>query len=104
MPVHSKRVATAEASSKTVQRRLQQLRGTRSALRIELEDEMRALPKERRQQLLQEVGLPLEIPAEHALAMKATLSISWNKLRILRRYIQIFIQVHVCMHMNVHYT
>ena len=99
MPVHSKRVATAEASSKTVQRRLQQLRGTRSALRIELEDEMRALPKERRQQLLQEVGLPLEIPAENGLAMKAT---PFHGTRILRRYIQIFIQIHVCMYMNVH--
>lgn len=93
MTVPSKRVATSQATKKTIHRRLQHLRETRDTLGVELEDEVRALPKERRQKLLQEVGLPLEIPAPHALAMKATLAISWTKLRTLRRYIHLKIHV-----------
>ena len=52
---------------------------------MDLVDEVKALPKAARQDLLNEASLPLEIPADHALAMKANLSISWNKLRTLRR-------------------
>ena len=85
MPVSSTRVPTAEASPKTIQRRVHHIREVRESLGMGLEEEVRVLSKERRQELLKEVALPLEIPPEHTLAMKATLSISWNKLRTLRR-------------------
>ena len=43
------------------------------------------LSKSQREELLKQVQLPLVIPADHALAMKADLAIPWSKLRILRR-------------------
>jgi len=58
----------------------------RGTLGIGLEDEVQALTRERRQELLKAVALPVEIPPEHALAIKVNLSISWNKLCTLRRY------------------
>lgn len=85
MPVSSAMVDSSEASRKTIKRRLQQVEETRQTVGIGLEEEIKALPKDRRQQLLKDVGLPLDIPAPHALAIKTTLAISWNKLRTLRR-------------------
>ena len=79
------RVPTEEASSKTIQRRAHTIKEVRGALAVDLVEEVRALPKARRHELLAEAGLPLEIPSNHALAIKANLSISWNKLRTLRR-------------------
>lgn len=49
--------------------------------------EVKALSKEERESILQEAQLPIFIPTDHALAMKADLSLPWNKLRILRRYV-----------------
>ena len=71
-------------TSKTVRRRLKEVEVARSTIGIDLEDEVKALPKQERQKLLQD-ALPLEIPPEHALAMKTSLGISWTKLRTLRR-------------------
>ncbi len=86
MPVTSPRVSTSEASSKTVQRRVLVVKEVRGSVSVGLNEELKALPKERRQELLRDVALPLEIPLEHTLAMKANLAISWNKLRTLTRY------------------
>ena len=93
MLVSSARVASSEASRKTIKKRLQQIQDTRDTVGIGLEDEVQALPKEKRQQLLREVGLPIEIPAPHVLAMKTSLSISWNKLTTLRRYTKTHIKL-----------
>ena len=38
----------------------------------------------KKQQLLQEVALPIEISLDHSLAIKANLSFSWNKHHTLR--------------------
>ena len=57
----------------------------RDTLGVGLEEELKVLSNSERQQLLQEACLPIEIPAYHSLAMKANLSISWNKLHTLRR-------------------
>ena len=86
MQVTTARVHTQEASQKTVQRRVHTLKEVRGALAVDIAEEVKALPKARRQELLSEAGLPLEIPSNHALAIKANLSISWSKLRTLRRY------------------
>lgn len=51
----------------------------------QLRAEIRHLTKAEREKLLYENGFTLEIPAEKGLAMKAELSIPWNKLRIIRR-------------------
>lgn len=47
--------------------------------------EIKALSKVERESLLHEAQLPIVIPTEHALAMKADLALPWNKLRFLRR-------------------
>ena len=65
--------------------RVQSISEARKAVGIELQDEVRALSSSARQELLREVGLPIEISVEHCLAMKSSLAISWNKLRTLKR-------------------
>ncbi len=81
----SNRVATTEASSRTLQRRVLQVQNLWDMLGVGLEEELKALPKKERQKLLEGVALPIQIPPDHCLAIKANLSISWNKLRTLRR-------------------
>ncbi len=51
----------------------------------QLAAEVNYLSKSQREELLQQVQLPVVIPADHALAMKADLAIPWTKLRVLRR-------------------
>ena len=88
IPVSASRVATSEACSRTVHRRVQQVQNLRETLGVNLEEELRAVPKNERQDLLRGIALPIAIPPDHSLAMKANLSISWNKLRTLRRYVE----------------
>ena len=52
---------------------------------VQLQSEIRCLSKEERESLLKGVGLPITIPAEHVLAMKANLCIPWAKMRLLSR-------------------
>ena len=47
--------------------------------------EVNYLSQSQREELLLQVKLPVVIPADHSLAMKADLAIPWTKLRILRR-------------------
>ena len=53
----------------------------------QLRSEIRCLSKEERQDLLRSAGLPVVIPPDHALAIKADLSIPWSKLRVIRRQV-----------------
>ena len=53
---------------------------------VQMAAELKGLSKEERDSLLNEAQLPIVIPTDHALAMKADLAIPWNKLRSLRRY------------------
>ena len=91
--VSSCRVPSSLATSKTVRRRSQQLTRVRAhvcggemEVQVQLQDELKSLSKKEREDLLKDASLPIEIPTEHALAMKADLAISWNKLRTVRRY------------------
>lgn len=52
----------------------------------QLASEVKSLSKEEREELLREAQLPVVIPTDHALAIKADLCLPWNKLRVLRRY------------------
>lgn len=63
---------------------------------------MRSLSKAQREELLGQAGLPVRIPTEQALAMKADLSLPWNKLRVISRQVTIMlIDVGV---QEIHYT
>lgn len=65
----------------------------RKATSIDLEDEIKVLPQEKRHILLKD-ALPVTIPIDHTLAMKSSLSISWNKLRALRRYVLVHVHTY----------
>ncbi len=86
----SYRVSTSKASARTVKRRTEVLESVRtiisgSASSAQLAAEVKVLSQSQREDLLQQVQLPLVIPADHSLVMKADLAIPWAKLRILRR-------------------
>ncbi len=90
MQVPGCRIASGEASSRTVKRRAGVLETVREATSggdstSQLAAEVNCLTKVQREELLQQVQLPLTIPVDHALAMKADLSIPWTKLSVLRR-------------------
>ncbi len=88
--VASCRVSSSKASTRTVKRRSEVLESVRDMVsgndsRTQFAAEVNCLTLSQRQELHQKVQLPLVIPADHTLAMKADLAISWTKLRILRR-------------------
>ena len=90
MKVPGYRISSSDASSRTVRRRVEVLETIREVTSggdstSQLAAEVNHLSKVQREELLQQVQLPLVIPADHALAMKADLSIPWTKLRVLRR-------------------
>ena len=90
MAIPQSEVKSSEACSKTVRRLSHCLSGIREAVSggdaiVQFQSEVRCLSREERQQLLQKADLPVVIPTDHALAMKADLSLPWNKLRVIRR-------------------
>ncbi len=91
MPVRGCRVKSSEASSKTLSRRTQTLSQLRMTLSggdtsTQLQSEIRALTAEERRAVLKDANLPVEIPPDHALAMKADLALPWFKMRQISRY------------------
>ena len=68
-----------------MKRRVDKVNEMRETVNLDVEDEIRARSREKRETLLKETALPLAIPTDHSLAIKSSLSISWNKLRKLRR-------------------
>ena len=90
MPVRGCRVRSSEACRKTISNRSRTLSELRSHISggdtsLQMRSEIRALSKEEREALLQEAGLPIVIPPNHALAMKADLSLPWSKMRVISR-------------------
>lgn len=84
------RVPSSDASIRTVKRRSEGIGRVRSITSggesvVQLASEIKFLTKEEREGLLLDARLPIVIPTDHALSMKADLGIPWNKLRILRR-------------------
>ena len=85
------RVPSSEASARTMKRRTENIGKVRSITSggdnsAQLASEIKALSKAEREELLLEAQLPVVIPMDQALAMKADLGIPWNKFRVLRRY------------------
>lgn len=90
MPVPQCRVKTSEASKKTVLRRSHCISSLRDAVSggepvEQLKSEIRCLSQEERQELLKTAGLPVVIPPDHALAIKAEVSLPWSKFRTISR-------------------
>ena len=90
MQVPSCRVPTSEASPITIRRRSHQLAKVRDTISggaslEQLQSEIRCLSKEERQEILKDANLPISIPADHVLAMKADLALPWAKLRVIAR-------------------
>ena len=89
----SPRVDSSVASNRTLKRRCSKLERVRDIVSKgssaeQLKYELQTLTKHERETLLDSALLsePVTIPCADVLAMKADLSITWNKLRILRRY------------------
>ena len=51
----------------------------------QLKAEMKSLSDDQRKELLGQIGLPIVIPIDHALAIKVDLALPWTKLQVLRR-------------------
>lgn len=90
MPVRGCRVKSSDASSKTISQRTKTLNELRSSLSggdssVQLSSELCALSREEREAVLSDVNLPVTIPPNHALAMKADLALPWAKIRVLKR-------------------
>ena len=90
MVVPRGRVSSTDASHKTVHRRSQYLGAVRDLVSMgkcstQLQDEVRALSKDERLDLLREAGFSVEVPPEHGLAMKVDIGLPWAKLRTIQR-------------------
>lgn len=90
MPVRGCRVRSSEASKTTVSRRTKTLAEVRSSISggdssVQLQSELRSLSKEEREEVLREANLPVVIPPDHALAIKADLALPWAKMRVISR-------------------
>lgn len=88
--VASCRVSSSEASKWTLKRRTESIKRVRSLTSggdttVQMAAEVKSLSKEEREKIILEAQLPIIIPTDHALALKADLSIPWCKLRVLRR-------------------
>ena len=83
------RVPTSEASSQTKRSRKSQQLGIRESLsggKEEAQEQLAfELGKEEREKLLQDSAFSVKLSTEESLAMKASLSLPWKNLRIMRR-------------------
>ena len=90
MVVPNARVASSQASRKTLSRRTKLINEFRTIITAndggsQLQHEVRSLGKEARQELLRSAGISLEISPEAGLAMKADCSLPWLRLRKIQR-------------------
>lgn len=91
MPLVGCRVSSSVAGYKTLRNRSHQLEEMREAIsggssNIQMQNEITYLPEESRAAILSEAALPIQIPTDHSLAMKAHLQLPWSKIRAIRRY------------------
>ena len=90
MAVTKCRVKTSEASNKTIVRRTRSISQLRTYVSggdvsVQMRSELQALSKNDREELLREANLPVQIPPDHALALKADLALPWAKMRVISR-------------------
>lgn len=92
MKVTNSRVSSTQASSKTVRGRSRELSQHRKVCSggeqaYQLSKEVKDCSVEEREKILEDLqnGFKIQIPTNHALAMKADLGIPWSKLRAIRK-------------------
>ena len=90
MAVTKCRVKSSEANDKTIMWKTRSISQLRTYINggdvsVQMTSELRALNKEEREELLREVKLPVQIPPDHALAIKADLALPWAKMRVIAR-------------------
>ena len=90
MAVTKCHVKTSEASNKTIVRRTRSISQLRTYVSggdvsVQMRSELQALSKNDREELLREANLPVQIPPDHALALKADLALPWVKMRVISR-------------------
>ena len=90
MAVTKCRVKTSEASKKTIVHRTRSISQLRTYVSggdvsVQMRSELQALSKNDREELLREANLPVQIPPDHALAMKADVALPWAKMRVISR-------------------
>ena len=90
VPISGCRISSSEASRRTLKRKTDDISRIRNIASggessAQLKAEIRSLTMEQREELLQQAQLPVVIPTNHALAIKADLSLPWIKLRVIRR-------------------
>ena len=90
MAITKCRVSSSNACNKTLLRRSAQLSQLRKVISggetsTQFQSELRCLTRAEREDVLKDAHLPVVIPAEHALALKANLALPWAKLRSISR-------------------
>ena len=90
--VSTPRAPLSELSVRTRKCRVHELQMTRSILSVGsedadilLEDELSCLSEERKERVLHDAGITINIPPKQGLAIKSMLGIPWYRLRILNR-------------------
>ena len=74
-------VGTSGASQRTKRRRMEAVAQVRDSLSMTLKDEVKG---QKRQELLEDIQLPVVISSKDILAIKSCLSLSWSTVRKLR--------------------
>ena len=92
MHVTNSKRPISKASSKTLHRYRKQVQKVRHVLTsddptILLREEIRSLSKNEKNSLLKDAGITLDISPEQGLAIKADLTLPWNKIRMIRRLV-----------------
>ena len=77
-------VPTTDTSRATVTRRMKKVAQVRDSLDVTLQQEVKALSRQKRQEMVEALNLPINVSAKQVLAMKSCLSLSWNTMRKLR--------------------
>ena len=91
MKVTKSSTPSSKCSKDTLRRRSNEISKVREILSVgdtseQMVNEMKRIPREERNELMREANFNVHIPAEEGLAMKADLGLTWNKLRLMRRY------------------
>ena len=92
MAITQCRVSSTQVSDKTLSRRsslLSQLREVISGgeSTAQMQSDLSRMTKAEREEVLRGAQLPVVIPTEHALALKADLALTWGKCRAISRYL-----------------
>ena len=92
MHVTNSKRPISKASSRTLYRYRKQVQKVRHVLTSDdpttlLREEIRSLSKNEKNSLLKNAGITLDISPEQGLAIKADLTLPWNKIRMITRLV-----------------